>query len=260
MGYGEENKAVLRPRRPGESIKVAETVLKRRDRNLKAAAERAKQIANIRRNQKDWKKGGSLKIITAGKLVKDSLIRANDRRRLKNNHKKKKPKPYNGKVLAVVRNGRMGGSGEVKKTLREVGLTRRHSMVFRPNTEEILRDLHTCKPFLFWGAPNFKAVLNIVHKRALFRNPEAEHGKTVLSDNVLIEKHLGDLGILCTEDLAHVIHGGFKSKYFKEVTDRLWPVPLGDARKSSGMVHDKKFTMGDLQRDINDKLAKLIGE
>ena len=25
----------------------------------------------------------------------------------------------------------------------------------------------------------------------------------VLSDNMLIEKHLGDLGVICTEDLAH---------------------------------------------------------
>lgn len=250
---------MLRPRRPGESIKIAETVLKRRDRNIKAAAERAKQIQIIRRNQKEWKKG-PLKIKRAERLVKDSLIRASDRRRLKNKGKKKKPKPGVGKVLAVVRNGRMGGSGEVKKTLREIGLTKRHTMVFRPHSEDMLKQLVTCKPFVFWGAPSFKAIMNIVHKKAIFRDREAEHGKTMLSDNVLIEKHLGDLGVLCTEDLAHVIHGGFKSKHFKEVTDRLWPVPLGDAKKTSGMVHDKKFTMGDLHRDINAKLEKLIGE
>jgi len=38
-------RAVLQPRNPGESLKVAETVLKRRERNLKAASEKAAAIA-----------------------------------------------------------------------------------------------------------------------------------------------------------------------------------------------------------------------
>lgn len=250
-------KAVIRPRRPGENIKVAETVLKRRDRNLKAKAERAAQVAQIRRQQKDYKKG-KLKIERAEKLVKNCLTRDNDRKRLKNIAKKKKPKPYKGKVLAVARNGRLGGSKEVKLALKELGLRSRHTLVFQPNSEETLQKLNTVKPFVFWGPPSFKAVFNLVHKKALFRDPDAENGKTALSDNVLIEKHLGDLGVLCTEDLAHVVHNC--TKHFGEVTGRLWPVHTGDAKKARGMVHDKKFTYGDQQRGINQKLEKLLGE
>mmetsp|Transcript_63396 Transcript_63396/g.163118 ORF Transcript_63396/g.163118 Transcript_63396/m.163118 type:complete len:260 (+) Transcript_63396:86-865(+) len=250
-------KTKLQPRRPGESIKVAETVLKRRDRNLKAAADRAASVARIRKQQRDYKKG-KLRIIRAEKLVKNCLIRQNDRRRLKTLKKRGQPKMPQGRVIVAVRNGRLGGSREVKDTLRSLALTERHTLVFLPITEEITAKLHTCKPFLFWGRPTFKTVFNVIHKKALFRDPETPKEKKPLSDNVLIEKHLGDTGVLCTEDLAHVLYT--RAQSFSEVNSRLWPVPLGDAKKTSGMVHEKKFTFGDLQAAVNLKISKLIAE
>lgn len=257
----DSSKAVLRPRHPGENIKVAETVLKRRDRNLKAAADRAAQVARIRGQQREYKKG-KLRIVRAERLVKNCLIRQDDRRRIKNHVKKAKLKPKQkmprGKVLAVVRNGRLGGSGEAKSTLWRLGLGGRHTLVFLPGTPETEAELQTIRPFVFWGRPSFKTVHKILHKKALFRDPDAEKGRVLLSDNVLIEKHLGDLGLLCTEDLVHAIHT--HSKNFSEVVGRLWPVPLGDSKKTNGLVHDKKFTFGDLQGAINLKLERLLGE
>jgi len=252
------HKAVLRPRNPGESIKVAETVLKRRDRNLKAAAERAAQIARIRNDKKDYKKG-KLGIIRAERLVKDCRNKQNDRRRLKNMGKKPLPKRQKGRVLAVVRNGRLGGSKDTKVTLRELGLTRRHSLVFLPNTKEVATQLRAAKPFTFWGSPTFKMVCNLIHKRAAFRDPEQPKERTALSDNVIIEKHLGDLGCLCTEDLAHAIHT--RSQQFDKVTERLWPFQLDDAKKETGkLVNERHYTEGNIAENINDKLAKLLGQ
>jgi len=250
-------KVTLQPRRPGESVKVAETVLKRRDRNLQAAAQRAAAVAKVRRNQKEYKKG-KLRIVRAEKLVKNARIRQADRRRLMNGKKKKVPQAPRGRTLAVVRNGRLGGMREVKKTMKALGINKRHTLVFLPNTEDTVTSLNVCKPFLFWGRPSFKTVFNVVHKKVVFRDPDAPKGRTILSDNTLIEKHLGDLGVLCTEDLAHTLHTNGKA--FREVSDRLWPVPLGDAKKANGMVHDKKFTFGDLSGAIDMKLSKLLGE
>merc|ERR1712032_1264531 len=146
-----------------------------------------------------------------------------------NGKKKKQKGAPRGRILAVVRNGRMGGMKEVKGTTKSLGINRRHTLVFMPNTEDVVRNLNVCKPFLFWGRPSFKTVFNVVHKKAMFRDPDAENGKTVLADNTLIEKHLGDLGVLCTEDLAHVVHTN--GKHFREVTDRLWP---GSGRRKKG--------------------------
>merc|ERR1712226_261184 len=75
------HKAILQPRRPGEGLKVAETVLKRRDNNLKANAERAAQVARIRKNQREYKKG-KLKIVRAERLIKQNRLKRLDRERL----------------------------------------------------------------------------------------------------------------------------------------------------------------------------------
>jgi len=251
-------KAVLQPRNPGESIKVAETVLKRRDRNLKAASDRAAQIARIRNNKKEYKKG-KLKIIRAEKLVKDCRNRLNDRRRLKNCGKKPLGKKGKGRIIAAVRNGRIGTSEEAKVTLRELGLTGRNSLVFLPNTDDSATKLRKAKPYTFYGPPTFKMVFDLIHKRASFKDPEQPKERKALSDNVLIEKHLGDLGVLCTEDLAHVIHT--RSKQFEKVSERLWPIRLNDAKKVTGsMMNEKYFTTGNIGEGINNKLVKLLGE
>jgi len=259
MDPDEPNKAILRPRRPGESLKVAETVLKRRDRNLQAAAERAKQIAQARKSQKQSKHKGKLNIIRAERLVKDCRNRQIDRRRLKNAGKKPLPKQQKGRILAAVRNGRLGGSKEAKVTLRSLGLHRRHTMVFLPNNKDTATKLRSAQPYAFWGVPTFKMICSLIHKRAHFRDPTKPNEHTPLSDNVLIEQHLGDLGMVCTEDLAHVIHTC--SGKFDKVNERLWPFILGDAKKSSGkLVNDKYYTTGNVAADVNTKMAQLLGE
>lgn len=249
------HKAVLQPRRPGETIKVAETVLKRRDRNLKAASERAAKVASIRRAQKEYKKG-KLKIIRAEKLIKQNRLKKVDRDRL-HHQKKKKVKVGQGKVVAVVRNGRLGGSKEVLVSLKQLGLREFHTIVFLPNTEETALKLNIIRPFAFWGPPSYKTVSTIMQKKALFKDPKKPKRRTILSDNTLVEEHLGDLGLLCTEDLAHAIFTCAPS--FVQVQERLWPVPLGDAKKANGLVHDKDFTFGDLKSNINTKLTQLMG-
>eukprot|EP00401_Gymnodinium_catenatum_P019628 CAMPEP_0117513250 /NCGR_PEP_ID=MMETSP0784-20121206/29455_1 /TAXON_ID=39447 /ORGANISM="" /LENGTH=258 /DNA_ID=CAMNT_0005309005 /DNA_START=78 /DNA_END=854 /DNA_ORIENTATION=+ len=250
------HKAVLQPRRPGESIKVAQTVLKRRDRNLKAKAERAAAVAAVRKQRKDFKKG-KLKIVRAEKLVKQSRLKKLDRERILRQKRKKKPKKGMGKVVAAVRNGRMGGSKDVFDTLTELGLTRQHSVVFLPNTDETAAKLNVIRPFAFWGPPNFKNICTIMQKKALFRDPNKPKRKTLLSDNALVEEHLGDLGLLCVEDLTHSIFNCTST--FEAVTKRLWPIPLGDAKKANGLVHDKDFTFGNLKGNVNGKLSNLLG-
>merc|ERR1719235_2218701 len=183
------HKAVLQPKNPGESIKIAETVLKRRDRNLKAAAQRAANIAKVRKQRREAQKG-KLRIVRAEKLIKRNRLKTVDRERLFR-QKKKKVKRGQGKVVAVVRNGRLGGSRDVYKTLKEIGLTECHTMKFFRNTEDNYAKLNILRPFVFWGPPSFKLVNLIMSKKALFKDPKKPKSRTVLSDNALVEEHLG---------------------------------------------------------------------
>jgi len=257
--FEDPQRAVLRPRHPGESIKVAETVLKRRERNLKAAGERAAQIARVRNNKKEQGHKGKLTVIRAERLVKDCRNRQNDRRRLKNVHKKPLPKQQKGKVLACVRNGRLGGSKEAKQALKGLGLMKRHTMVFLPNNKDTATRLRLAQPYSFWGVPNFKMITNLIQKRAFFKDPTKPEERVPLSDNTLIEQHLGDLGLLCTEDLAHALYTC--SGKFQKVQERLHPMLLGDAKKSTGkLVNDKYYTQGNVAGEVNSKIAQLLGE
>lgn len=251
----EMGQAVLRPRRPGETIKVAETVLKRRDRNLKANAERAAKIAKLKQGRRDYARG-KLRIVRVEKLVQQQRLKNKDRRRLKHQHKKPLPRAEGGKVLAVVRNGREGGSKDVKILLRQMRLMERHTLVFLPNVHATLEKLRTCRPFIYWGAPTFQMIFDLVHKKALFREPDSTK-RSPLSDNSKIEEHLGDLGILCTEDLAAVIHEC--SENFEKVMERLWPMPLGDSRKAKGLTREKRYVYGDIREGITDRISQLVG-
>jgi len=258
----EYGKTVLRPRRPGENLKIAETVLKRRDRNLQAAAERAQSIARARAETKAEMKRA--KILSAEKFVHSARLKYKDSRRVMNMHKKPLPKlekkKDGGHVLAVIRNARKGGSKRVKAALRSLRLVRRERLVFLQNQKEVAENLRLVKPFVYWGCPTFKTVYNLVHKRACFRDTTAEKGKegVMLSDNMIIEKSLGDLGVLCTEDLAETVFSG--SEHFEAVTQRLFPFRVGDLRKAQGLVHDTFHTHGDVRGEINNHIEKLLGE
>lgn len=254
-------KAILRPRNPGESIKVAETVLKRRDRNLKAAAERAKQNAKVRKQRNEHRKG-KLNIVRAEILVKNQHKKQMDRNRIKHSKKKfpKGPKRVGGgcKTIIACRNGRSGGCIETKATLKKLGLGDKNTMIFLPNTPDVAAKLLTCKPFCYWGKISYKSLMNIVHKKAMFRSPESPGEKVLLSDNTLIEKHLGDVGVLCTEDLAHTLWTNDQN--FEAVTKRLWPIRIGEIRKTSGLIKETGFTQGNLQDAMDMKLTKLLGD
>jgi len=256
MDDDEVGKTVLRPRQPGETIKVAETVLKRRDRNIKAASERANKIKKIRDKRKS-KARGKLNIVRAESMVKQWRVRHSDERRLKSQTKKPLDKVYEkAKCLAVVRNARDGGSKQVKMMLKNLRLKEPNTLVFMTNTKESLQKLKIVKPFVFWGCPSYRSVLDLMQKKATFKAPKS-HKKQPLSDNNLVEEHLGDVGMLCVEDLASAITSG--SDHFTAVTDRLWPFEFIDARKAGKLAPDIEHPWGNIKYKINGRINKLLG-
>merc|ERR1712232_682552 len=113
------------------------------------------------------------KIVRAEKLIKQNRLKRIDRERLLHQKRKKPKKQAAGaKVVVAVRNGRVGGSREVKIALKALGLTECHTLVFLPNTEETAAKLQIIRPFAFWGMPSFKLVETVMQKKACFKDPE----------------------------------------------------------------------------------------
>jgi large subunit ribosomal protein L7e len=256
MDSDEVGKTVLRPRQPGESIKVAETVLKRRDRNIKAAAERAEKIKK-QRDKRARKAKGKLGIIRAESMVKKWRVQNSDERRIKSDRKKPVGKVFEKiNCLAVVRNARDGGSKQVKTMLKNLRLKETNTLVFLPNSQESLQKLKVIKPFAFWGCPSYSSVLQLMQRKAYFKEPKSSERKP-LSNNNLVEEHLGDVGMLCVEDLAHAIHTG--SENMSSITARLWPFEFADARKAGKLAPDIEHPYGNIKYKINKRINELLG-
>lgn len=289
MEFADPTKATLRPRVAGEALKVRETVLKRRDRNLKANAARSDAIRAERRKKKNAKRID--KLVTPARLIKDALVRKRDAKRLLRVNKGKQVRVPTGadatRVLVAVRNHRKKPTPAVKDVLRKMGLLEIATLVFLPHTEDTLKSLKIAAPFLYWGTPTFKLVNDLLHKKAHFRlteemdssvaqevgvgennDPPESKGAAVsdrkakrelLSSNALIEEHLGSLGVLCVEDLVSVIFN--REDKFAEVCARLWPIELGayTTEKAEGFkIEGKKHIFGDQKRNITKIVTAVL--
>ncbi|MBZ3891726.1 60S ribosomal protein L7-like 1 [Sciurus carolinensis] len=95
-------------------------------------------------------------------------------------------------------------------------------------TPQSLKMLRIEEPYVTWGFPNLKSVreLTLKHGQAKVKN------KTIpLTDNTVIEEHLGRSDVICLEDLIHEI--AFPGKYFWEISMFLCPFHLSLAHHAT---------------------------
>ncbi|KAK2095750.1 60S ribosomal protein L7-like 1 [Saguinus oedipus] len=84
------------------------------------------------------------------------------------------------------------------------------SGVFVKVTPQNLKVLRIVEPYVTWGFPNLKSVRQLILKGGQAR----VKNKTIpLTDNTVIEEHLGKFGVICLEDLIHEI--AFPGKHFQ---------------------------------------------
>lgn len=254
------HKAVLRPRNAGEALKVAEAVLKRRDRNIKAARARAEKVQKLKAQRKTMGTA-NLSIKSAAKMLQHRKISKQEKGRLKSAAKKVPAKVSKGRaMLLVVRNGREGGGHEVKTRLKELGLNGRNRGVLLRNNADTAAGLRIVEPFCFWGPPTLQGVTDLLHKKAMMRGEgEGEEGKGIvpLQDNRRIEELLGEHGLLCIEDLVDCLYNGKPA--FEDVTRVLVPMQFADERTNHGLTKEIKHLYGNQKRRIDEHLQKLLG-
>eukprot|EP00398_MALV-I-01_sp_L67-1_P000812 gene812-136_t len=249
---------VLKPRNEGEDLRVQQVELKRRDRNLEYQAENAKKL----KMAKDAKTGRvKLNHITAEKLVKRNLTakRSKNSMDLKKNRKKQKKlkqRKADSKTIVVVRNAYGDECKTVRSKLKKFGLKNYNDLVFIPNTEENIKTLNFCENQVYWGFPNQSLVSNLLQKDAMVKNPKKKDEWIALSDNQLVEDHLGHLGILCTEDIANILLNGPVEK-LADVKNVLKTFSVEDTRCAGKKSRDEKCTRGFQSFKMNEILKGL---
>uniref|UniRef100_A0A8C7EI45 Ribosomal protein L7 like 1 n=1 Tax=Nothoprocta perdicaria TaxID=30464 RepID=A0A8C7EI45_NOTPE len=211
---------------------VPENLLKKRKAYQALKATQAKQaLLNKRKHQK----GKQIQFKRLETFVRDSWRKHRDEVRLR--RMKQRPGrvavPQDHKLAFVVRIADhlrliKGISLKVRRVIELLRLRKIFSGTFVKLTPHSLNMLRIVEPYVAWGYPNLKSVRELILKRGQAKINEK---KVPLTDNVLIEEHLGNCGIICLEDLIHEIYSA--GKYFQKVTDFLWPFHLSVARHAA---------------------------
>jgi len=151
----------------------------------------------------------------------------------------------------------------VKKTLSTLRLRRMHEGVFLPYTDATRKMLHLVEPYVLYGMPSTETISDLVRRRGFCR----VDGKRVpLADNNVIERELGDVGLICVEDLVQVLSSasldameGEKDGTFGKVTKFLWPFRL-TSRKSKFQSKMLDLKEGKLYGDQGEAMNGYIRE
>ncbi|XP_026192090.1 60S ribosomal protein L7-3 [Cyclospora cayetanensis] len=246
-------RGALRPRVAGESLKVAETILKKRQQDLKEKAKRAKALSQFKRAKK-----ASLhtnKVKSAQHFVKKALLAMQDSKRVRvqRNRKAKQQRQPDCRVYCVVRNHRKGGCRETRKALEALGLSKPYSCTLIPNDETATTTLRKISPFIFYGLPSADTVRRLFLTRARMQSDEG--GPPVpLSNNVMIEDAFGSMGILCLEDLVeHILTCG---PHFAQLMQKVGKFQLTSLKQVEGL-EAKRMEYGFLGDKINIKVTQL---
>jgi large subunit ribosomal protein L7e len=239
---------------PAQSdILVPETLLKKRKSQEKAREERA--IATKEKRDKSKKKRDVI-FQRAESYVKE--YRDAEREKVRRSRLAKKSDsfyvPEEPKLVFVLRiKGINKIDPKMKKTLQLLRLLQINSGVFVRLTKATSEMLRVVEPFVAYGYPNQKSVRELIYKRGYGK---VDGQRIPLTDNEIIEQHLGKYGMICMEDLIHEIFT--VGPNFKQASNFLWPFKLNSPNGGFKARKFKHFVEGGDLGNREDAINQLI--
>ncbi|KAK5132207.1 60S ribosomal protein L7 [Meristemomyces frigidus] len=218
-----------------DQILVPETLLKKRKSQEKERAEKAEQRETKKKESKQ-KREQIFK--RAESYVKEYRDGEREKIRLARVAKQEGSYyvPAEPKLAFVLR---IKGINKIdpkkRKTLQLLRLLQINNGVFVRLTKATSEMLKIVEPFIAYGYPNLKSVRELVYKRGYAKSFPGKQ-RVPLTDNAIIEQHLGAHGIVCMEDLIHEIYT--VGPNFKQASNFLWPFKLSNP---TGGFRPRKF-------------------
>ncbi|EOD48936.1 60s ribosomal protein l7 [Neofusicoccum parvum] len=216
-----------------DQVLVPETLLKKRktqqkDHESRAADLQKKRDANKKKREVIFKRAES--------YVKEYRDAEREKVRLQRVAKQEGSfyVPAEPKLAFVVR---IKGINKIdpkkRKTLQLLRLLQINNGIFVKLTKATTEMLKIVEPYIAYGYPNLKSVRELVYKRGYGK---INKQRIPLTDNAIIEEHLGKFGIVCIEDLIHEIYT--VGPNFKQASNFLWPFKLSNP---TGGFRPRKF-------------------
>jgi len=234
-------------------IEVPETLLKKRKQTEKERAEKLQAQQEARKAAKDKRK---VIFTRAETYAKEYLEHERELIRLKRVARQNADfyVPAQAKVYFVIRiKGISKIAPKPRKILQLLRLLQINNGVFVKVTKATAEMLRLVEPYVTYGEPNLKSVRELIYKRGYGK---VDKQRVPLSDNSIVEKTLGQYGILCVEDLVHEIVTAGPN--FKQASNFLWPFKLSNPTGGWRTRKFKHFVEGGDQGNREENINKLI--
>ncbi|XP_071956740.1 large ribosomal subunit protein uL30-like [Antedon mediterranea] len=234
---------------------VPETLLKKRKKNL---TEKARKVQARLLNKKSSEKKRKVIFKRAEQYIREYRRKERDEIRMKRQARAAGNfyVPGEAKLAFVVRiRGINGVSPRVKKILQLLRLRQIHNGIFIRLNHATLQMLRLVEPYIAWGYPNLKTVRELIYKRGYGK---VDRRRVAITDNSVIEGTLGNLGIICVEDLIHEIFT--VGPNFKKANNFIWPFKLSSPRggyKKKGNHFVEGGDYGNREDKINNFVAQM---
>ncbi|KAF2086686.1 60S ribosomal protein L7 [Saccharata proteae CBS 121410] len=236
-----------------DHILVPETLLKKRKQTQKDQESRAAELQKKRAANKEKR---SVIFKRAEAYVKEYRDQEREKIRLSRVAKAEGSfyVPAEPKLVFVTR---IKGINKIdpkkRKTLQLLRLLQINNGVFIRLTKATSEMLKIVEPFVAYGYPNLKSVRELIYKRGYGK---INKQRIPLTDNAIIEEHLGKLGIVCMEDLIHEIYT--VGPNFKQASNFLWPFKLSNPTGGFRTRKFKHFVEGGDLGNREDHINALI--
>ena len=127
--------------------------------------------------------------------------------------------------------------------------------IFVKLTKATSEMLKIVEPYIAYGYPSLKTVRELIYKRGYGK---INKQRIPLTDNQLIEEHLGKFGIVCMEDLIHEIFT--VGVNFKQASNFLWPFKLSNPTGGFRTRKFKHFVEGGDLGNREERINGLVGQ
>ncbi|KAL1920097.1 60S ribosomal protein uL30 [Calcarisporiella thermophila] len=236
-----------------EQVQIPETLLKKRKAQDKQNAEQVasfveKKKAALQKRREIFKRAE--KYQREYQSAERSEIRLRRQAKAQGNFYV----PPEAKLAFVVRiKGINKISPKPRKILQLLRLLQINNGVFVKLNKATINMLQRVEPYIAWGYPNLKTVRELVYKRGFAK---VNRQRIPISDNAIIEQHLGAHGIICVEDLIHEIFT--VGPHFKEASNFLWPFKLSNPTGGWRTRKFRHFVEGGDFGNREDKINALV--
>lgn len=142
---------------------------------------------------------------------------------------------------------------KAKKIMQLLRLRQLHNGVFIKLNRATINMIRIVEPYVTYGYPTRDTVRKLIYKRGFGK---VNRSRIALSDNSVISKTLGSVGVNCIEDLIHEIWT--VGANFKQANNFLWPFKLSSPLRG----FEKKrhpFQQGGVWGNREEKINELVG-